>query len=195
MTPGRPAAASPASRTRPAWPSSVSRSSSLAWRAISASVASRGLPSLARASTRRMALSETLMAAPYVVAVSSRASGVGGESHRHRAERHARPHPRPAAQLVTRRDVRPVADDRTVQHRAAVLRGALADDAAGDHGAGADGRAVEQHAAGHGGAVTHGGARADRGAAADRGAGSDGGPGSTSRGPGMGTAGEASRPS
>lgn len=56
MTPGRPAAASPASRTRAADAHRSSRSEPRACRAISASTASSATPSRARRSTRRTAL-------------------------------------------------------------------------------------------------------------------------------------------
>src|SRR5215472_10518958 len=58
MTPGRPAAVSPASLVRPAYASSRSRSSPRACSSVAASPWSSGLPSLARARARRSAVSD-----------------------------------------------------------------------------------------------------------------------------------------
>src|ERR1700677_142778 len=65
MTPGRPAASSPASLDRAAWPSRVARSSPLAWSRIVASGASSGSPPVTRARARRMAASLTTSFSPW----------------------------------------------------------------------------------------------------------------------------------
>lgn len=61
MTPGRPAAARPASRTRAAEAARSSRSAPRAWRSTAASVASSATPSRARRSALRIALSVGVM--------------------------------------------------------------------------------------------------------------------------------------
>src|ERR1700741_1448559 len=57
MTPGRPAASSPASRTRAADEARSSRASPRAWSSTAASVTSRATPSRARLRARRMEFS------------------------------------------------------------------------------------------------------------------------------------------
>src|SRR5580700_11493983 len=67
MTPGRPAASSPASRVRAAWPSNAVRSSPLARSRTAASARSSPLPSRARASAWRIAASLTRLFSPWPI--------------------------------------------------------------------------------------------------------------------------------
>lgn len=96
-------------------------------------------------------------------------SRVGGEPDRGGPQIHPWPDPKTAAQLVARRDPRPVTDHDAVQHHALADVRFAADRTGPDAGAGAHGHLVEQHAALDLGTRVHAAAGADDGPAGELG--------------------------